>query len=134
MLLHVKTCLASNVFCVIALWTYNVEIIWLQQKFIVLVKRWWYFPLPKVFACVIWFFFFFFFALKVISSNKATEKFPFKGNNRGILKNFLSLDSVCKICQFLLILCLRSSRVTLKVTNQKSSFLSFFVWFFHSLE
>ena len=133
MLLHVKTCLASNVFCVIALWTYDVEIIWLQQKFIVLVKRWWYFPLPKVFACVSCFFFFV--ALKVISSNKAMEKFlPFKGNNRGILKNSLSLDSVCKICQFLLILCLRSSRVTLKVTNQKSSFLSFFVWFFHSLE
>ena len=76
---------------------------------------------------------YFFIIAKFITSNKVTKLFvSFRGDNRGFLKISLSLDSICQICQFLLILCqflcFRSGRVLLKVTI-KGIFLSFSVGF-----
>ena len=64
---------------------------------------------------------YFFIIANFITSNKVTKLFvSFKGDNRGFLKISLSLDSICQICQFLLILCqflfFRSGRVLLKIT------------------
>ena len=50
--LHVTKCLQSNDFRVIALWKHNVEIICLHQRYIVLVKQGWHFPLLQVLACI----------------------------------------------------------------------------------
>ena len=76
---------------------------------------------------------YFFSIAKFITSNKVMKLFvSFKGDIRGFLKISLSLDSICQICQFLLILCqflcFRSGRVLLKATI-KSIFSSFSVGF-----
>ena len=95
----------SNIKCyqVIALWKFDVDIICLQQKLIVLVKQGWNIPLSKVFACINLSFIYFF------TSSKLTEIFvSFRGNIKSILKISVNLDSICKVCQILLIMRLTS--------------------------
>ena len=82
--------------------------------------------------------YYFLIIVKLITSNKVTRiSVSLKSNNRRFLEISLTLGSMCKICQFLLIMCLRSSKVLLRVTirgNFSSLSLLDFHAKFHSLE
>ena len=105
--------------CIVSI--YDVEIICLQQRFIVLVKQGRDFPLSKVLACIV-----FFIIVKFITSDEVTKIFvSFKSNNG----DSLSLGYICKMCQFVLIMCLISGRVLLKVTI-KCIFFIVLCWVF----
>ena len=56
------------------------------------------------------------------------ESGPLKATTNAFLKISFSLCSICKICQFLLMICLRSGRVLLKVAI-KGIFSSFCIGF-----
>ena len=117
--MHATKRLMSNAFCVIALWKYDAEIICLQQRFVVLVKQGWLFHLSKVYACIS-----FLLLWSLLPPIKSRRFFvSFKDNKRGFLKISLTLGSFCKICQILLIMCLRSGRVLLKVTIKGNFFI-----------
>ena len=126
LILRVTLCHIKKVFLLKALWKVEKVLSCLQHNLIDLVKHVWHFPLLNFFQFKI------FLLWKTLLHPIMSLKFLFLLNVKigGSAKISFSFGSMCKICQFLSIIVLRSSRGLLYVTvSGKRSVLDVLILF-----
>ena len=105
-------CLIKKVLLLKALWKVEQVLSCLQHKLIDLVKHGWHLPLLNFFTVKM------FLLSKTLLPPIMSLRFLFLLNVKigGSAKTSFNFGSICKICQFLWIIVLRSGRVLLHVT------------------
>ena len=130
LLLPVTLCLITKLFLLKALWKFEQDLSCLQHRLIDLVKQYWHFTLSNLisskFSCYQKPF-----SIRFFDPNRFF--FLFNAKIGGTAKISVNFDSICKICEFLSIIVLRSGSVLLYLTvSGKGSLIDVLISFSNS--